>query len=218
MKTLNQEILFSMLLAAAKDIRKSVPLLNDLDGQTGDGDHGTTMMRVSQCIDNALRNSGGQDWQKSVEDMGWAIMSQDGGSAGMLIGNLFCGLATGLEESELTPLQTATAFRYGLDKLAYFSGAKAGDKTMLDALIPAVKAMEQLALESEDIAALFQSAAKAAQSGAESTKAMKPARGRAKNMGEKAIGFVDPGATSISILFTSFSNHINATNKEKCYG
>ena len=218
MKTLNQKVFISMLLAAAKDIRASVPLLNDLDGQTGDGDHGTTMMRVSQCIDNTLKNSSGQDWQKAIDDMGWAIMSQDGGSAGMLIGNLFCGLATGLVEPELTPKQTAAAFRLGLDKLAYFSGAKAGDKTMLDALIPAVEVMEQLALDSEDIAALFLSAAKASQSGAEKTKAMKPARGRAKNMGEKAIGFVDPGATSISILFNSFSNHINAINKEECYG
>ncbi|MGR5063105.1 dihydroxyacetone kinase subunit L [Photobacterium sp. DNB22_13_2] len=218
MKTLNQKLLFSMLLSAAEDIRGAVPLLNDLDGQTGDGDHGTTMLRVSKCIDKALKNNNDPDWQKTIDDMGWSIMSQDGGSAGMLIGNLFCGLATGLIKPELTPQQTATAFRNGLDKLAYFSGAKAGDKTLLDALIPAVEAMEQLALDSEDIAAMFLSAAKASQSGAESTKAMKPARGRAKNMGEKAIGFVDPGATSISILFNSFSNQINATNKEECYG
>ncbi|MCQ1057665.1 dihydroxyacetone kinase subunit L [Photobacterium sp. DNB23_23_1] len=218
MKTFNQKLLFSMLLSAAKDIRESVPLLNDLDGKTGDGDHGTTMLRVSQCIDKALANSSDPDWQKTIDDMGWSIMSQDGGSAGMLIGNLFCGLATGLNEPELTPQQTATAFRKGLDKLAYFSGAKAGDKTMLDALIPAVEVMEQLALDSEDIAAMFLSAAKASKSGAEKTKQMKPVRGRAKNMGEKAIGFVDPGATSISILFNSFSNQINVMNKEECYG
>lgn len=214
MNTFNQDLLFSMLECATTNIHKQISLLNQLDSKTGDGDHGTTMQRVCNCIDKSLANEK-SEWNTQIDDLGWAIMSQDGGSAGMLIGNFFIGLAVGLVDKELSPYQTAAAFRSGLDRLMHFSGAQRGDKTMLDALIPAVEALENEALIAQSINVMFRRAAISACEGAEATKSMVAARGRAKNMGNKAIGFIDPGATSIKILFESFDQNINQTEEGK---
>nr|WP_319556660.1 dihydroxyacetone kinase subunit DhaL [uncultured Vibrio sp.] len=208
MTVFNQDLLFGMFETAAKNIQAQVPLLNELDSKTGDGDHGTTMLRVCHCIESALQEEP-QEWSQQVDSLGWKIMSQDGGSAGMLVGNLFMGIGSGLVEKELLPAQAAAAIRAGLDRVMIFSGANQGEKTMLDALIPATEALEKEAENGADIEAMFDTAAKAAREGAEATKEMIPTRGRAKNMGEKAVGFIDPGATSMAILFESFNQAIN---------
>lgn len=208
MTIFNQNLLYAMFEKAAKNIEAQVPLLNELDGQTGDGDHGTTMLRVCHCIEETLKETS-LEWDKQVDSLGWNIMSQDGGSAGMLVGNLFMGIGSGLVDTELPPLQTAAAIRAGVDRVTHFSGAHQGDKTMLDALIPAVEALEREAEKGSDLNTMFDAAAKAARDGAEATKEMVPTRGRAKNMGEKAIGFIDPGATSMAILFESFNQAIH---------
>ena len=207
MTVFNQDLLFGMFEHAAESILSQVPHLNELDGQTGDGDHGTTMLRVCHCIEESMRQDA-KDWSKQVDELGWAIMSQDGGSAGMLVGNLFMGIGSGLVEPELSPSQVAAAFRAGLDRMMQFSGAHQGDKTMLDALIPAIEALEGQAREGATIAQMFEAASLAAHQGCEATKQMVPTRGRAKNMGEKAVGYIDPGATSMSILFESFNQYI----------
>ncbi|WP_413282705.1 DAK2 domain-containing protein [Vibrio sp. MA40-2] len=208
MTVFNQDLLISMLGTAAKNIQSQVALLNELDGKTGDGDHGTTMLRVCHCVDETLAEKK-KDWNKQIDTLGWNIMSQDGGSAGMLMGNLFIGIGSGLTAKELKPVQAAAAIRSGVDRVVKFSGAHLGEKTMLDALIPATEALEKEAQHGSEIDVMFDSAAKAAREGAEATKAMIPTRGRAKNMGKKAVGFLDPGATSMAILFESFNQAIH---------
>ncbi|MDR9828797.1 dihydroxyacetone kinase subunit DhaL [Vibrio sp. FNV 38] len=207
MKVFNQELLYDMFETAAKNIEAQAPLLNELDGKTGDGDHGTTMLRVCHCIEGTLHQEP-TEWGKQIDSLGWDIMSQDGGSAGMLVGNLFMGIGSGLTEEELPPDQAAAAIRAGLDRLMHFSGAHQGDKTMLDALIPATETLENEAKNGANIEEMFDAAAKAARNGAEATKDMVAMRGRAKNMGDKALGFIDPGATSMAILFESFDQAI----------
>jgi len=211
MTVFNQDLLFGMFKNSAKNILEQVPYLNKLDGKTGDGDHGTTMLRVCHCVEDAMAQDLG-DWNKQVDDLGWAILSQDGGSAGMLVGNLFIGLGSGLVEPELTPSQVAAAFRAGLGRMMQFSGAHQGEKTMFDTLIPAIEALEKQASEGASIEVMFELAAQSARDGAEATKDMIPTRGRAKNMGEKAVGFIDPGATSMAILFESFNQFIQTRN------
>lgn len=210
MKVLNQALLFEMLKTAATNIEAQVPVLNELDGKTGDGDHGTTMSRVCHCIrETLIQQPQPTAWSEQIDALGWNIMSQDGGSAGMLVGNLFMGISSGLVTEELQPTQSAAAIRAGLDNVIKFSGASRGDKTMLDALIPATEALEEQARNGADIDTMFAVAATEARAGAEATRDMVPTRGRAKNMGEKAIGFIDPGATSMAILFESFSQAVH---------
>ncbi|TCS41147.1 dihydroxyacetone kinase subunit DhaL [Reinekea marinisedimentorum] len=209
MNTLNHSKLNGMFLAASASIQQQVPYLNELDGKTGDGDHGTTMHRVCQSIDSSLTNSERPVGQQ-LDDLGWDIMSQDGGSAGMLIGKFLMGIGAGIAAEEVNTEQLAAAFRSGLDQMVASSGAKPGDKTMLDALIPAIEALEQQARQGASIEQMFEQAVKAADEGFQATKAMVPARGRAKNMGERAVGYLDPGAASMSIMFESFNQYIAA--------
>ncbi|MDB1125785.1 DAK2 domain-containing protein [Vibrio algarum] len=208
MITFNQDLLFGMFAHASERILEQVPHLNELDGQTGDGDHGTTMLRVCHCIEEFMQHPASGDWSKQVDELGWTIMGQDGGSAGMLIGNLFIGIGSGLVEPELSPSQIAATFRAGLDRMIQFSGAHQGDKTMLDALIPAIETLETYADNGAGVDQMFQAASHAAEQGCQATIEMVPTRGRAKNMGEKAIGYVDPGATSMALLFESFTQYI----------
>ncbi|MGR5117159.1 DAK2 domain-containing protein [Vibrio astriarenae] len=216
----NQETMNHMLLYAAGRIINKVSYFNDLDSHTGDGDHGTTLLRVCHCIEATLAKPE-ENWAKQYDDLGWLIMSQDGGSAGMLIGNFYIGLSQGLTQPLLTPNETAKAFRLGLQRVQHFSGAKRGDKTMLDALIPAVEAMECAALGGGTASDMCFKAAEAAQLGAEETIGMKASRGRAKNMGENSRGFIDPGAASMAMLFESFGLYFikeRAEEEEICDG
>ncbi|RJX73670.1 DAK2 domain-containing protein [Vibrio sinensis] len=208
MTTFNQHLLFDMLQTATKNLLVQVPTLNELDSKTGDGDHGTTILRVCHCIDKSVKHEE-LDWNKQIDTLGWNIMEQDGGSASMLIGNLFLGLSEGLIHEELTPLETAKAFTFGIERVTRLSGAHLGDKTMLDALIPAAEALQMDADKNMTLEEMFEHAAIAARLGAESTKTMVAKRGRAKNMGEKARGFIDPGATSMAILFESFNEAVH---------
>ncbi|QIA65328.1 dihydroxyacetone kinase subunit L [Vibrio astriarenae] len=214
MMMFEQNTLNEMLLYAAHRIENKVSYLNDLDSHIGDGDHGTTMLRVCHCID-AVLNQPSDNWAKQYDDLGWLIMSQDGGSAGMLIGNFYIGLSEGFKNTVLTPRETALAFRQALLRVQHFSGAKRGDKTMLDALIPAVEALEQAANDGADTTDLFEKASEAANLGAQETKGMKAARGRAKNMGEKSRGYIDPGAASMAMLFESFGLYVVKVSREE---
>ncbi|MGL6313346.1 dihydroxyacetone kinase subunit DhaL [Vibrio sp. WXL103] len=212
MSEFTQSVLSNMLRDAAQRMAAKADYLNDLDGQTGDGDHGTTVLRVCRVIESCL-SSEKQNWQMQIDDLGWQIMSQDGGSAGMLIGNFYVGLAQGLVEEHLSPSQVANTFRLALDKVQQFSHAKLGNKTMLDALIPAVIALEQSAQQGEGLTVMFSAAASAARRGADETELMRATRGRAKNLGEKSVGHLDPGAVSMAMMFESFALYFES-NKE----
>lgn len=212
MSNFNQSVLCGMLRFAAHRMVVKVSYLNDLDGQTGDGDHGTTILRVCRVMESCL-GSEKQNWQSQIDDMGWQIMSQDGGSAGMLIGNFYIGLAEGLVEEYLSPSQVAHAFRQALNKVQQFSQAKVGNKTMLDAIIPAVVTLEKSAQDGAGFESMFSAAATAAMCGAEDTEFMVATRGRARNLGTKSVGHLDPGAVSMSMMFESFALYFES-NKE----
>ncbi|MEZ8967027.1 dihydroxyacetone kinase subunit DhaL [Vibrio breoganii] len=208
MTALNSELLFNMFEHAATNILGNVELLNELDGKTGDGDHGTTMLRICHCIEHFLEKRDG-NWREEIDNLGWDVMSQDGGSAGMLVGNLFMGIGEGLTREQLSAEETAQAFQNGVERVIHFSGAHQGDKTMLDALIPAIQTMQEDVDKGVALEEMFEHAAQAARQGAEATKQMMPMRGRAKNMGERALGHIDPGAVSMAILFESFDEAIH---------
>jgi dihydroxyacetone kinase-like protein len=106
---------------------------------------------------------------------------------------------------EASAAELAAAFEAGLEKFRAQTAAQMGDKTMLDALAPAVAAIRAAAEEGLGAAEMLGRAAEAARQGAEGTKEMQARFGRARNLGARSIGSVDPGATSISLLFAGFA-------------
>ena len=132
-------------------------------------------------------------------------MGVDGGATGPLLGSFLMGLGNGIDELERIDCpMLAAMFEAGLAAVRRQSKAQIGDKTLMDALLPAVDAMRRAADEGKSIREALQQAANAAEDGAISTKEFKARFGRAKNLGERTIGCQDPGATSMALIFQGF--------------
>ena len=133
-------------------------------------------------------------------------MCVDGGCTGPLLGSLFMGMSESVnEKTELDCAALAAMFESGLAGVQKQSKAKMGDKTMMDALEPAVAAIREACDSGKSISdALFESA-RAAEKGAEATKEFIARFGRAKNLGDRTVGCQDPGATTIALMFRGFA-------------
>jgi dihydroxyacetone kinase-like protein len=138
------------------------------------------------------------------QKVGWAIMGTDGGAIGPLLGTFFMSMAPAAGNGSLDAAGVAKLFEAGLAGLQKTSKAKVGDKTMMDALVPAVGALRKAADGGATVVAALEAAAVAAEQGAQETAKLQARFGRAKNIGEKSIGTPDPGATSTALMFRGF--------------
>ena len=181
-------ILRKMLHSAATELKANSKYLCELDGVAGDGDHGITIGRMADVMQELLDVTTLNTMRSLLDALGDAFMGINGGSAGPLWGTVFTGMAEGIDDqAELTDLELRKMFTQAKLDFMDISKAKPGDKTMVDALYPAIDAIIET-----------QGSLKA---GAEATSQMVARFGRAKNMGERSIGTKDPGAVSIAILF-----------------
>ena len=207
--TIGYDELVRMLRGAVEQVQKNKDALSKLDSVGGDGDHGTTMARAMGNLEKAIAAAKKRDLKTLLYDIGWAIMGVDGGATGPLFGTLFIGMSDSVPgKGALDAAALAAMFEAGLTALQKQSKAKVGDKTMMDALIPAVAALRTAAAAGQDVAAALGAAATAAQQGAESTKNFPAKFGRAKNLGDRTIGHPDPGATSTAFLFRGFAEAV----------
>lgn len=195
----------SMWRHALQNVTERSDEFSRLDAVTGDGDHGTAIVQALASVVEASEN--GSEYRSMLSDMGFNVMMQTSGSTSTLTGAFLLGMSDHSEGQELTARQVKQMFRGGLEGVQKQTQAKTGDKTFMDALIPAVEAMEQS--EGEDIRKLFASAAEAARLGAEATTAMKANFGRARNYGERSVGTPDAGAMSWACIFTAFDRYLS---------
>jgi len=206
---LNQIHLADMLASAASKVGTKIDHLSALDAAIGDGDHGTTMERAMTAIGVAINNPDSTSIGSLLSNTGWGIMSIDGGCTGPLLGSFFVGMSTGAGDLELLAMpDVATVFEAGLENLQVQSNAKIGDKTMMDALIPAVAVLRAAADEGKSIQQAFSESAEASEKGAAATEDLVAKFGRARNLGERTLGCRDPGATSISLMFRGFADAV----------
>ena len=173
--------------------------LTAIDAKFGDADHGFTMAKVCNAIIAAMEDSDG-GIQTLLDDAAMAVMAINGGSAVPLWNTWLDGMQEGAPEAEEIDVPGIQAiFARAFEELDEMSGAKVGDKTMMDALIPASEAIA--AYEGDSEAELFTLAAAAAAAGAENSKNFPSKYGRAKSYGTKTIGTPDAGARSMSCFF-----------------
>ena len=173
--------------------------LTDIDSRFGDADHGLTMTKIAKAISAAVDGP-----QNSVQAMldhaAMAVMTLNGGSAVPLWNTWLDGMQEEAPEGdEIDVAGLQALFARALEELDGMSGAKVGDKTMMDAVIPASQAIA--AYQGEEAEELFAAAAQAAAQGAENSKQFVSKFGRAKSYGEKTIGTPDAGAMSMSYFF-----------------
>ena len=172
-----------------------------LDAVLGDGDHGTAIVQsMSALVATADK---GTEFKSMLNDMSFNLMLEISGSTSTLLGGFFLGMSDHAEGTELDVAGVKAMFAGGLEGVRKQTKAKQGDKTMMDALIPAVEAIQTC--DSADVKAILTAGAEAAVKGAEATKDMKANFGRARNYGERSIGYADSGASSWSCMFDAFA-------------
>jgi dihydroxyacetone kinase-like protein len=206
MKTIGRNELVRMIKAAAELIHANEPLLSKLDSATGDGDHGTTIGKVMDAAVAAAQAEPGSI-AEVLNKVGWDVMCVDGGSAPPLLGSFFTGMSEGVAGKEqLDTAALAVVLEAGVKGMREHSKAQVGDKTMMDALLPAVDAVKAGA--GKDVSAALREAAEAAKRGALATKDMAARFGRARNLGDRTKGHQDPGATSVAFIFQGFADAV----------
>lgn len=201
MKQLTIEAFKAMLQNALVCIKEREDEFSKLDAVIGDGDHGQAIVTAMNCIVSSAAK--GTEFKAMLNDLGFDLMLQVSGSTSTLIGALFLGMSDHASGTELDAAGVKAMFAGGLANVQQQTQAKKGDKTMMDALIPAIEAME--ATDSDDIKVIMTAAAEAAVKGAEATIPMKANFGRARNYGERSIGYADSGAASWSCMFAAFA-------------
>ena len=173
--------------------------LTEIDSKFGDADHGLTMAKIAHAVSEAVEQSEG-GIQAMLDDAATAVMTLNGGSAVPLWNTWLDGLQEEAPEGgEIDVPGLQAIFAKALEELNDMSGAQVGDKTMMDALIPASEAIA--AYTGSDEGGLFAAAAKAAAEGAENSRNFVSKFGRAKSYGAQTIGTPDAGAVSMSYFF-----------------
>jgi dihydroxyacetone kinase-like protein len=189
---------FAVLVAENKDE------LTDLDAAIGDGDHGANMDRGMRAVVAALDGTPPTTASAMFNKVGMTLVSTVGGASGPLFGTFFLRVGASFgDTAEVTLAQLAAGLRAGLDGIVARGKAEAGDKTMYDALAPAVNALEVAVSEGLDKADALEAALVAAEGGRDATTSMLARKGRASYLGERSIGHQDPGATTVALLIAA---------------
>nr|WP_202035413.1 dihydroxyacetone kinase subunit DhaL [Streptomyces mexicanus] len=184
------------MTAAAAFVDREADRLTALDSPIGDADHGSNLQRGFTAVRAALEKEAPDTPGAVLTLAGRLLISTVGGASGPLYGTLLrrTGKALG-EEAEVSEEQLAQALRAGVEGVKTLGGAVPGDKTMVDALVPAVDALGDG----------FAAARAAAEQGAEATTPLQARKGRASYLGERSIGHQDPGATSSALLIAALA-------------
>ena len=197
------------LVAAADAIIAATDRLTKADQAIGDGDHGLGMARGFKAAKDALDKKPADTVGDLFKTVGMAIVSTSGGASGAIFGTFFTGAAKVLASDHLDAASFAQALDEGQKAVQARGKAAPGHKTMLDALAPAVEAAR--AAQGKGLAGAVAAAARAAEGGVEATRDMVAQFGRARTLGERALGHPDPGAISVSVILAAFAGSIDAT-------
>jgi dihydroxyacetone kinase-like protein len=186
--------------AFAEEMSQHRQELVRLDTAIGDGDHGTNMNRGMQKALEKLQASEPADPGAVLKTVAMTLISSVGGAAGPLYGTLFLQIGNAIAgEAEVDLAGFAAGWRKALEGVQARGKAQLGDKTMVDALAPAVEALEQ----ASDLAGGLKAAVQAAEQGMQATTPLVARKGRASYLGERSADHQDPGATSTFYLFKS---------------
>jgi phosphoenolpyruvate---glycerone phosphotransferase subunit DhaL len=197
---LTKVTLSQILLCASRMLLEEADLFSEIDSRFGDGDHGVSIKKIALLIQTNLDNWGEESIKQFFDRLGLAVMGMSGGSAGPLWGTLLGGFALPLGEEtvEIAPETLKAMLASALEEMESITTARVGDKTMMDTLIPAVRAAQEAG---DSIPEILQAAAEAAEQGAKDTEQYISKFGRAKSYKEKTIGTPDAGAVSLHVFF-----------------
>jgi len=205
--TIDAAFLRRWLDAATTAVDREAAQLSELDSPIGDADHGTNMRRGFLAARSAIEQEPPDTPGGVLVAVGRQLISTVGGASGPLYGTLLrrAGKALG-DEPAVSAAQLRDALRVGVDAVAQLGGAAPGDKTMLDALLPALDALTGALDAGGSTAEALDAAAAAADEGARATIPLRARKGRASYLGERSVGHQDPGATSSALLLAALAD------------
>jgi phosphoenolpyruvate---glycerone phosphotransferase subunit DhaL len=188
----------------ARVINENAQHLSDLDAAIGDADHGINMERGMSAVLAALDEATPADMPALCKQVGMTLVKSVGGASGPLYGTFFLRMAGALgPDDSVDAADFAKALRAGVEGVVQRGRAEAGDKTMFDALAPALDALDAALASGEDLAAALADATAAAEKGRDATESMVARKGRASYLGQRSVGHIDPGATSAAMLIAA---------------
>lgn len=189
----------NMLLTSANKIIGNVENLTRLDCELGDGDHGTTMEKIAKALVAEVETWNDEtDLKEALETLNDTLEDISGGSAAPLFGSFVCGMADTADTSEDTDTFIKTILLGAYDEFFDTSGAKPGGKSMMDAIYPATEVIRNAGKIDQEV---LNQAAKAAREGSDATADMLGKYGRARYIGDRAIGHTDPGSVSFALFY-----------------
>ena len=209
-ENLNLEDFKEIINGINETIQENKNFLSKLDSFIGDGDHGITLAKgFSKAIED-LKVSDPDNISDLLRSTGKSLIVTIGGVTGPIFGSLFSEMGKVLDkEKKSVDIQDLYNMMSGsLNKVMALGGAKPGDKTMVDALYPAVESLRSSLEKKLSLKQAFEDISAAAKGGAESTKEMVASKGRARYLGERSIGYEDAGANTIYFIFEVFRKSI----------
>lgn len=211
MKT-QKEILIGIIEDMSKNLINAEQLLTELDSHIGDGDCGIGVRKGFEAVQKVINEFYKMEIVDILKKTGFTLAYTIGGTSGAMLGTLFIELGKGLKEkTEPSIYDWVSALNFSLEAIKKRGGnTKVGDKTMVDALEPAVMTMINSIDTNKqiNIVTLFEKALSAAVSGSESTINLTAKKGRASYLGERSMGYKDPGSVIICIIFESVYNYL----------
>lgn len=195
--------------AVGAAVRRDEQHLCDLDAAVGDGDHGLTMVRCWDLVEREADRDDAVSASEVLERAGRAVVAAGGGATGPLLGTALIAAGRAAGDSSADPsVRIAGMLAAAVDEVERRGRARAGDRTMLDALRPAAEAARRAADAGAAAADVVSAAADAAEMGARATADMVARIGRATRLGDRAIGHPDPGAVSVAIVLRAAADRL----------
>lgn len=199
----------------ASEVVRNKDYLTELDSFAGDGDHGVNLERGFLKVRTQLSQLAAPDIGSILATTGTVILSTVGGATGSLYGAAFMKAGQVCRgKTEITSKDLPEIYEACLSSMKDLGGAKAGDKTMLDVMIPATEVVVTASRESDDVVYIFGRCAKTAREGLESTKSMVAKKGRASYVGDRSLGHYDVGAASLCLMVESAARTVTHLEKE----
>ncbi|HVO42959.1 MAG TPA: dihydroxyacetone kinase subunit DhaL [Aggregatilineales bacterium] len=199
--SISRDAVIEWMKAFAGLIAENKDYLTQLDSAIGDADHGTNMNRGMQAVLTKLPTVADKDIGTVFKTVGMTLVSTVGGASGPLYGTFFMQMGTvTANKLELTLKDWADALEAAINGVVMRGKAQVGDKTMVDALTPALAALKEANVNGDSISVALQKSVEAAAKGRDDTIPLVARKGRASYLGERSAGHQDPGATSSHLL------------------
>ena len=196
----------SLIIAAAEQVIASAPELTALDQAIGDGDHGINMKRGFEAVLGNIDAIAAQPLGEAVNTVGKTLVMTVGGASGPLYGSFFMAMGKAIAAGRRLPEDLADVFACGVGAVSARGRSKAGEKTMLDVLVPVLEALRSDAGRPD----LMRRVRTIASEAVERTAPMLATKGRASFLGPRSIGHIDPGARSSCVLVHAICTTLEA--------